>query len=50
MLGSRLAVASMGWAGSMIVARSLAPDDFGKFSFVFGLLAAVLAVLLDRRD
>ncbi|WP_346765021.1 oligosaccharide flippase family protein [Rhodococcus sp. BL-253-APC-6A1W] len=46
MLGSRLAIASMGWAGSMILARVLAPDDFGKFSFVFGLLG-VLSVVTD---
>ncbi|WP_232622265.1 flippase [Rhodococcus rhodochrous] len=46
MLGSRLAVASMGWAGSMIAARALAPDDFGKFSFVFGLLG-LLSVVTD---
>lgn len=46
MLGSRVAVASMGWAGSMIIARALAPDDFGKFSFVFGLLG-LLSVVTD---
>lgn len=46
MLASRLAIASMGWAGSMILARVLAPDDFGKFSFVFGLLG-LLSVVTD---
>jgi len=46
MLGSRVAVAAMGWTGSMIVARALSPDDFGKFSFVFGLLG-LLSVVTD---
>jgi len=46
MLGSRLAIASMGWAGSMVLARFLSPDDFGKFSFVFGVLG-LLSVVTD---
>lgn len=46
MLGSRIAVAAMGWTGSVLIARSISPDEFGKFSLIFGLLG-LLSVVTD---
>lgn len=43
---SRLLVAAMGWGGSVLIARRLSPDDWGQFSFVFGLLG-MLAIVTD---
>lgn len=42
----RLLVAALGWAGSVLIARKLSPDDWGQFSFVFGLLG-LLSVITD---
>lgn len=38
LLGSRLVVAVLGWAGTLFVVRALTPDEWGRFTFVFGLL------------
>lgn len=46
MLGSRIAVAAMGWTGSVLIARSISPDEFGQFSLIFGLLG-LLSVVTD---
>lgn len=46
MLGSRVVIAVMGWGGSIVIARMLAPDAWGQFSFVFGLLG-LLSVITD---
>jgi O-antigen/teichoic acid export membrane protein len=46
MLASRVAVAVMGWAGTVIIARMLSPDDWGKFSFIFGVLG-LMAIVTD---
>lgn len=46
MLGSRVAVASMGWIGSVLIARSISPDEFGQFSLIFGVLG-LLSVVTD---
>ena len=46
LLLSRVVVAAMGWVGSIIIARALSPDDWGMFSFVFGLLG-LLSVVTD---
>lgn len=57
---SRLLVAGLGWAGTALIARTLEPDAWGHFAFVFGLLAmmdvvtdlgvgrAVIGKLLDE--
>ncbi|MGB6180428.1 MAG: flippase [Rhodococcus sp. (in: high G+C Gram-positive bacteria)] len=45
-LVSRVIVAGLGWAGSVIVARSLSPDGWGQFSFVFALLG-LMSVVTD---
>lgn len=42
----RLLVAAMGWGGSVLIARALSPQDWGQFSFVFGLLG-LLAIITD---
>ncbi|MGU3432697.1 oligosaccharide flippase family protein [Actinomycetes bacterium M1A6_2h] len=46
MLASRLVIAVMGWAGTVLIARALSPESFGQFSFVFGLLG-VLSIVTD---
>ncbi|GEE00344.1 hypothetical protein nbrc107696_07900 [Gordonia spumicola] len=46
MLVSRVGIAAMGWLGTILIARSLSSDDFGKFSFVFGVLG-MMAVVTD---
>lgn len=46
LLLSRVAVAAMGWAGSIVVARLLSVEEWGQYSFVFGLLG-ILSVITD---
>lgn len=46
LLLSRVVIAVMGWTGSIVTARMLSPDDWGQFSFVFGLLG-LLAIITD---
>lgn len=46
LIGGRLITAVFGWAGSVIIARSLAGDDWGRYSFVFALLG-LLDVVTD---
>jgi O-antigen/teichoic acid export membrane protein/dienelactone hydrolase len=46
MLLGRVSVAAMGWIGSILIARSLGGDEWGQYSFVFGLLG-VLSVITD---
>lgn len=43
---SRIVVAALGWAGSVIVARSLDGGEWGQFSFVFALLG-VMSIITD---
>lgn len=43
---SRLVIAGLGWAGTVLIVRSLSPDSWGQYSFVFGLLG-LLAVFTD---
>ncbi|WP_072802550.1 flippase [Rhodococcoides yunnanense] len=45
-LASRVVVAALGWIGSVVVARSLSPDGWGQFSFVFALLG-LMSVVTD---
>lgn len=46
MLGSRVAIAVMGWAGTVIMVRALSPEDWGKFSLVFGVLG-MMSIVTD---
>lgn len=46
MIGGRLISAGFGWAGSVIIARSLTGDDWGRYSFVFALLG-MLEIVTD---
>jgi O-antigen/teichoic acid export membrane protein len=46
MLASRVAVAVMGWAGTVVIARMLSPDQWGKFSFIFGVLG-LMSIVTD---
>lgn len=62
LLASRVAISSLGWAGSIVIARQLSPEAFGQYSFIFGLLGllgivtdlgvgrVVLARLVNDRD
>lgn len=45
-LASRVVVAALGWVGSVVVARSLSPEGWGQFSFVFALLG-LMSVVTD---
>ncbi|KQR96530.1 hypothetical protein ASG12_20615 [Williamsia sp. Leaf354] len=46
MLLGRFFVAGLGWAGSIAIARSLGSEEWGQYSFVFGLLG-LLSVITD---
>jgi O-antigen/teichoic acid export membrane protein len=41
LLVGRLGVAALGWAGTLLIVRSLSVDEFGRFSFIFGFLGLV---------
>ncbi len=41
LLISRMAVAAMGWAGTVLIVRNLSTGDWGRFSFIFGFLGLV---------
>lgn len=43
---SRLGVAALGWAGTLLIVRRLTVEQFGRFSFVFSFLGLV-AVLSE---
>lgn len=45
-VGSRVVVAALGWAGSVVIARALGADEWGRFSFVFALLG-VMSIVTD---
>lgn len=42
----RLGVAAFGWAGSLIIVRTLSVDAFGRYTFIFGFLG-VLSIVTD---
>lgn len=44
LVGSRLVVAALGWLGTVLIVRTLGPTDFGRFAFVFSLLATLSIV------
>lgn len=46
LLASRLVVAVLGWAGTVLIVRTLSPSDWGRFSFIFGFLG-LLSVITD---
>ncbi len=46
LIASRLAVAVMGWAGTVLIVRNLSTADWGRFSFIFGFLG-LLSVITD---
>lgn len=46
MVAARILTAGLGWAGTVIIARSLSPDDWGRYSFIFGMLG-ILALITD---
>lgn len=46
MVASRITTAALGWAGSVLIARTLAPDDWGRYSFIFGLLG-IMSLVTD---
>ena len=46
MLTSRVVIAALGWAGSVLIARTLSPEDWGTYSFVFALLG-LTAIFTD---
>jgi O-antigen/teichoic acid export membrane protein len=46
LLASRLTIAALGWAGTVLIARHLSPTDWGVFSFVFGLLG-MMSIVTD---
>lgn len=46
MVASRVVAAVLGWAGTVVIARTLSPDDWGRYSFVFGLLG-IMALVTD---
>ena len=44
LLAGRLAVAAMGWAGTVLIVRSLSEDQWGRFTLVFSLLGMASVV------
>lgn len=46
MVISRVITAVFGWAGTVVIARTLSPEDWGKYSFIFGLLG-IMALVTD---
>jgi len=46
LVAGRLVVAVLGWIGTIVVARNLDTEEFGRFTFVFGLLG-MLTIITD---
>jgi O-antigen/teichoic acid export membrane protein len=46
LLISRMTVAVLGWAGTVLVVRTLSEDDFGRFNLIFSVLG-VLSIVTD---
>lgn len=44
LVAGRLGVALLGWFGTLFIVRSLSVDEFGRFTFIFGLLGLVATV------
>ena len=45
-MASRLVVAALGWAGTVMIVRNLSASEWGQFSFIFGFLG-LLSVITD---
>lgn len=43
---SRIMIAALGWLGTVLIVRTLSIDDFGRFTFIFGVLG-VLSIVTD---
>src|SRR5690606_8958351 len=46
LLVSRVVMAALGWAGSLLIVRDLSTEDFGRFPFVFSVLG-MLSIVTD---
>lgn len=46
LLASRLVVAALGWAGTVLIVRTLTPSDWGRFAFIFSFLG-LISVITD---
>lgn len=46
LIASRLAIAALGWVGTLLIVRALSVDDFGRFTFIFSVLG-VLTIVTD---
>jgi O-antigen/teichoic acid export membrane protein len=46
LFAGRLAIALMGWAGTVLIVRTLTEEQWGQFAFVFGLLG-MLTIFTD---
>ena len=46
MATGRVVTSALSWIASLIVVRSLTPDDFGKFTFIFSVLG-MLSIITD---
>ena len=46
LVASRIITAVFGWAGTVVIARTLSPEDWGQYAFVFGLLG-IMALITD---
>ena len=46
LLGSRLAIALLGWVGTVLIVRALSVEDYGRFTLIFGVLG-VLSIVTD---
>lgn len=44
LVAGRLGVATLGWLGTLLIVRALSVDEFGRFTFIFGLLGLVATV------
>lgn len=46
LLAGRLGIAVMGWAGTVLIVRTLTEEEWGQFAFVYGLLG-MLTIFTD---
>lgn len=46
LVASRVGVAAFGWAGTLLIVRTLSVDAFGRFTLIFGVLS-LMAVVTD---
>lgn len=46
LIGSRLVVAALGWAGTVLIARHLSLPEFGRFTIIFAVLG-LMSIVTD---